>query len=145
MKNKWSGVIGQKSLVNGVLTRIQVEMKLEELRIYSKADELSDEIWKLVEDWNYFQKDTIGKQLVRSADSISENIAEGYGRYFYKENRNFCYYSRGSLMETKNWLGKSVRRKLISKEVHESLISRIEDLHVSLNAYIASIGKNQIK
>ena len=120
-------------------------MKLEELRIYSKADELSDEIWKLVEDWNYFQKDTIGKQLVRSADSISENIAEGYGRYFYKENRNFCYYSRGSLMETKNWLGKSVRRKLISKEVHESLISRIEDLHVSLNAYIASIGKNQIK
>jgi four helix bundle protein len=116
-------------------------MKLEELRIYKQADELSDEIWGLVEKWTYFQKDTIGKQLVRSADSISANIAEGYGRYFYKENRNFCYYSRGSLMETKNWLAKSVRRKLISQEQYTLLNSRLDDLHKSLNAYINAINK----
>lgn len=82
-------------------------MKLEELNIYKLADEISDSIWELADAWTYFQKDTIGKQLVRSADSISTNIAEGYGRYFFKENRNFCYYSRGSLLETKKLAWKS--------------------------------------
>lgn len=116
-------------------------MKLEELRIYNQADQISDEIWELVDSWTYFQKDTIDKQLVRSADSISANIAEGYGRYFYKENRNFCYYSRGSLLETKNWLAKSVRRGLISTEKHDPLSSKLDDLHKSLNAYIGAISK----
>ena len=115
-------------------------MKLSELRVYSKADLLGDEVWDLVEGWSYFQKDTIGKQMVRSADSISANIAEGYGRYFYKENRNFCYYSRGSLMETINWLGKAYRRNMISKEKHDELLEKLEELHKSLNAYIKSIG-----
>ena len=82
-------------------------MKLKELKIYNLADKISDKVWELVDQWKPFTKETIGKQLVRSADSISANIAEGYGRYFYKENRNFCYYSRGSLLETKNWLGKA--------------------------------------
>ncbi|GAB5524966.1 MAG: four helix bundle protein [Roseivirga sp.] len=116
-------------------------MKLEELRIYNQADQLSDEIWELVDKWTYFQKDTIGKQLVRSADSISANIAEGYGRYFYKENRNFCYYSRGSLLETKNWLAKSARRKLIPVKQYALLDSKLDELHKSLNAYINAINK----
>ncbi len=116
-------------------------MKLEKLRIYNQADELSDEIWELVDNWTHFQKETIGKQLVKSADSISANIAEGYGRYFYKENRNFCYYSRGSLLETKNWLAKSVRRKLIPADQHATLDSKLDELHKSLNAYINAINK----
>lgn len=116
-------------------------MKLEELRIYQKSDLISDEIWELVDGWTHFQKDTIGKQLVKSADSISANIAEGYGRYFYKENRNFCYYSRGSLLETKNWLGKCERRKLISRDIFNQLDQKLEELHKSLNAYITTIGK----
>ena len=114
-------------------------MKLEDLNVYNTADEISDQIWELVDSWSFFQKDTIGKQLVRSADSISANIAEGYGRYFFKENRNFCYYSRGSLLETKNWLGKAFRRKIINEETYQNLLSRIDDLHKSLNGYIKYI------
>lgn len=123
-------------------------MRLEDLNIYNQADELSDRIWELVNSWDYFKKDTIGKQVVRSADSISANIAEGYGRYFFKENRNFCYYSRGSLLETKNWLGKAVRRKIIDQESYDKLIQELEELHKSLNAYINYItrqSKNQEK
>lgn len=115
-------------------------MKLEELRVYNMADALSDNIWSMVTAWDFFAKDTIGKQLVRSADSISANIAEGYGRYFFKENRNFCFYSRGSLLETKNWLGKSFRRALISEIEYNQITNEIEELHKSLNAYIKSIG-----
>ena len=77
---------------------------LEKLEIYQIANKIGDDVWKIVSDWNYFEKDSIGKQFTRSSDSISANIAEGYGRYSFKENIQFCYYSRGSLMESKNWL-----------------------------------------
>ena len=62
-----------------------MEYTLEKLEVYLLAESFSDEIWFLVEKWDYFIKDTIGKQLVRATDSISANIAEGYGRYYYKE------------------------------------------------------------
>jgi len=75
-------------------------MKLEELQVYQLAMEMAEKIWIIVVNWNYFEKDTIGKQFVRAADSIAANLSEGFGRYFYKENKQFCYYSRGSLFET---------------------------------------------
>jgi four helix bundle protein len=74
---------------------------LEDLEVYQLAESFGDEVWFVVDEWKYFAKDTVGKQLTRSADSISANIAEGYGRYHYKENKNFCYFSRGSIIETK--------------------------------------------
>lgn len=90
---------------------------IEELALYKRACMLSDEIWNLVSEWkDFFAKDTIGKQLVRAADSIDANIAEGYGRYHYKENKNFCYYSRGSLLETKGFIRKCKSRDLFSTE-----------------------------
>jgi four helix bundle protein len=76
-------------------------LQLEDLEVYIDANIIADEIWSLVSKWDYFQKDTIGKQIVKSSDSIGANISEGYGRYFHKENLQFCYYFRGSLYETK--------------------------------------------
>lgn len=64
-----------------------MEYTLEKLDVYISAELFSDEIWVLVNKWDQFKKDTIGKQLVISADSISANMAEGYGRYFYKESK----------------------------------------------------------
>ena len=61
---------------------------LEDLEVYQIAETFSNEIWAIVLEWNYFAKDTVGKQLVRAADSISANIAEGFGRYHYKDNKN---------------------------------------------------------
>jgi four helix bundle protein len=91
-------------------------VKIDELEIYNLSIQLGDDIWNMVAKWDYFSKDTIGKQLVRSADSISANISEGFGRYFYKENKLFCYYSRGSILETQTWLTKAYNRKLIAEE-----------------------------
>jgi len=58
---------------------------LEDLEVYQLTEQFGDEIWFEVMNWEYFAKDTIGKQIVRSADSIGANIAEGYSRFHYKE------------------------------------------------------------
>lgn len=87
--------------------------RLEDLEIYTLSEQFADEIWFIVMEWEYFAKDTLGKQLVLSADSIGANIAEGFGRYHYKENKNSCYFSRRSLVETKGWLKKAKTRILL--------------------------------
>jgi four helix bundle protein len=96
----------------------------------------------MVIQWDYFAKETIGKQMVRAADSISSNIAEGYGRYHYKENRNFCYYSRGSIIETKGWLKKAERRNLSAPDLINPLINQLNIIHRKLNGYMKFIGKS---
>ena len=116
-------------------------MKLTDLRVYNISSEIGDLIWEIVEKWDYFQKDTIGKQFVKSADSISANIAEGFGRFHFKENKNFLYYSRGSAYETFDWLPKARRRKLISDSDADILENNLENFLIKLNAYIKSIGK----
>lgn len=117
---------------------------LEDLEIYKRAFALSDEIYKEVSVWkDFFTKDTIGKQLVRAADSIDANIAEGYGRFHFKENKNFCYYSRGSLLETKGFIQKCMNRELIAPEKASQFIEQLNQLHKMLNAYIKYIGKQE--
>ena len=115
-------------------------LKVEDLDIYQMAEELADKVWNICIEWDYFAKDTIGKQLVRAADSISANLSEGHGRYHFKDRLNFCYYARGSLEETKTWLSKAVRRNLITDQETE-INKTMEILPKKLNAYIGSIRK----
>ena len=64
---------------------------LEELDVYNLSQDFSDKIWFMVEKWDNFPKFGLGKQITNAADSISSNIAEGYGRFFIKENINFLF------------------------------------------------------
>lgn len=118
-----------------------MEYTLEKLEVYQLAEFFSDVIWDLVNDWNNFYKDTIGKQIVRSADSVSANIAEGYGRYYYKESKQFFFYSRGSLQETKAWLSKCKRRSIIKSDRAEELMNEAEKILAKLNGYIKFVSK----
>ena len=89
---------------------------LEDLEIYQLAFEIGEFVWKLVDKWQFFEKKSLGAQFAEAADSIAANIAEGYGRFFYKDRKQFCYYSRGSLLESKTWAAKAYERKLNSTE-----------------------------
>lgn len=102
---------------------------------------LGERVWDIVDKWNYFAKDTVGKQLVKAVDSIAANLSEGFGRYHYLENKNFSYYSRGSLYETKTWITKAHNRKLINDSDSFSLLNDINSIGKMLNSYIKSIGK----
>jgi four helix bundle protein len=72
------------------------------LDVYRLSERLSDEVWPLARQWDDFARDTVGKQLVRAADSIGANIAEGYGRGSHQDNRRFVRIARDSLNETTN-------------------------------------------
>jgi four helix bundle protein len=115
-------------------------MNLEDLKVYNLAMDLGERVWEIIDRWNYFQKDTIGKQFVRAADSIAANLSEGFGRFHYKEAKNFSYYSRGSLYETKTWLTKSHNRGLISDDEFKSISASLDMIVKMLNNYIKSIG-----
>ena len=115
---------------------------LEDLEVYDLSQDFSDPIWFMVDKWENFAKFGIGKQMTAAADSISANIAEGYGRFFIKENINFCFYSRGSILETKNWLQKSARRNFVDKEEYDILVNLLEIIHEKLNGYIKVLKEN---
>lgn len=115
---------------------------LEDLEIYQLAIEIGECVWSMVNKWKYFPKKTIGAQFVESADSMAANVSEGYGRYFYKDRKQFCYYSRGSLMETKTWTTKAFNRQLISKQEFDELTAKLKALHFKLNTYIKTLKQN---
>lgn len=116
-------------------------MGIEELEVYNKALAFSNKIWEIIIPLSYFEKNTIGNQICRSADSISANIAEGFGRYYYKDSKLFYYYARGSVFETKDWLHKLKDRNIINEIKYVMLIDELNSIGKMLNNYIKSIGK----
>ncbi|MGB0882578.1 MAG: four helix bundle protein [Vicingaceae bacterium] len=116
-------------------------MKLEDLKLYQECLDFEKEVWDIANNWEGFNRDTVGKPFIQSADAISGNIAQGYGRYNFKDKKHYCYISRGYLLKTKGWLIKSKERELIGEEKADELIEFVEKIHRMLNAYIRSIGR----
>ena len=115
----------------------------ENLEVYKLSEKLANEIWNVVTKWDYFTKDTIGKQIVRASDSIGANIAEGNGRYNSKDNQRFIKIARGSLYETIHWLRLACHRKLINHEEVNKIKPIIDELSPRLNAYLNSFNKRK--
>jgi four helix bundle protein len=113
----------------------------ENLRVYCLSEQLADLIWDTVDGWKPLARDTVGKQLIRAADSIGANIAEGTGRGSYQDNRRYVRIARGSLYETRHWLRRAYRRKLLTQEQTNLLKPLVDSLSPMLNAYLRSIGK----
>ena len=103
-------------------------LKLNNIDAYKIAFNLSNYVWDLIIKWNRFDSDTIGKQFVRSVDSISANIAEGFGRYSKKDKIKFFRISFGSMYESLDWNEKALKRKLISKREYDLIYSELQKL-----------------
>ena len=114
----------------------------ENLRVYKLAEDLADEIWNIVLRWDRFARDTIGKQIVRSADSIGANIAEGTGRHDFQDNRRFVRTARGSLNETQHFLRRAFKRNLLTPADVKKLKPLVDNLAPQLNSYLKSIGRD---
>jgi four helix bundle protein len=116
-------------------------LTLDNLQVYKVSVEIGELAWDIVSKWSFFERDTLGKQFTRAADSIAFNISEGYGRFFYAENRNFCYYSRGSAFETLTAVNKARSRNLLSEDQFLLLSSKLNFYFTLINPYIKSIGR----
>ena len=112
---------------------------LEDLQVLKLAETVADSIWKQVSNWDEFAKDTVGKQITRSADSIGANIAESFGRYNFGEKLQFLYYSRGSLFETKYWLNRAGTRELMKADEVREYSERLTALARQLNVFASGM------
>ena len=111
----------------------------EGLEIYRLSETLADMVWEMVLRWGQLAQDTVGKQLVRAADGIGANIAEGTGRGTYVDHRRFVDMARGSLYETTHWLRRAYRRRLVQAGETTKLKPVLEELKPRLNAYRNSL------
>ena len=117
-------------------------LELEDISAYRISFEVANYIWNIVMKWDYFTKDTVGKQLVRAVDSISANIAEGFGRYFKKDKVNFYHYSYGSISESLDWVKKAKIRNLLKDEDEKYIINVLDKLPKEINNLINFTNKN---
>jgi len=116
--------------------------QFEELEVYQLAEKLADTIWHVVKSWSKLAQNTVGVQIVRSADGIGANIAEGTGRGAFQDNRRFVRIARGSLYETQHWLRRAYKRDLLNQDQIDQLKPIVEELGPRLNAYLKSIGRS---
>ncbi|HJS53553.1 MAG TPA: four helix bundle protein [Chitinophagaceae bacterium] len=100
-------------------------LKLRDIESFRISFHLSNYVWEVVLKWNGFSQRTVGEQFVRAIDSISANIAEGFGRYGKRDKIKFYPYSQGSLSESLNWNEKSKIRKLLSAEEYKYIFGEL--------------------
>ena len=92
-------------------------MGLGKLDVYKISLNLSDKIWDVYKTLDRDLQYNIGSQVLRAIDSIGANIAEGYGRFHYKDSVKFYYNARGSLWESKHWIYLLYKRDLIDMDI----------------------------
>lgn len=114
-------------------------MELGKLEIYQLSLKLSDIVWDIYNSLPKPLQFNIGDQIIRSVDSIGANIAEGYGRFHYKDSIKFYYNARGSLWESKHWFYLLYKRNLISKTQFDKSMQLLSQLGKKLNSFIQSI------
>lgn len=111
-------------------------LQLNDIDCYVKALTLSNYVWDTVSGWSWFDKKTIGSQFVDAVDSISANIAEGFGRYNKKDKIKFYRYSFGSVKESLDWNQKAKIRKLLTEEKYQYILDELLALPKEINQLI---------
>ena len=121
-----------------------MEKTLENLKAYQKALVVSELAWKILELIPGKIDNPTGNQFIRSADSISANIAEGYGRKTPKDRANFFVIARGSLSETQNWRKILFSRYPIPEVTNDELDKLLKEELYLINRFIQYLN-SQIK
>ncbi len=111
-------------------------LTLNKISAYKKAFVLSNSVWNIIIGWDMFSKQTVDSQFTRAIDSVSANIAEGFGRYGKKDKVYFYRIARASVYESLDWLEKSRRRKLLQEKEYIVLFRNLKELPKDINVLI---------
>jgi four helix bundle protein len=117
--------------------------KLSELESWKCARELRQKISVLANHFPKEEKFRLKDQIIRSSRSVPANIAEGFGRYHYQENIQYCRMARGSLYETQEHLICALDEKYIQQTTFDELNDHILQCLKILNGYIAYLKKSK--
>jgi four helix bundle protein len=98
-----------------------VSSDFRQLAAYRLAVEVADSMHSVASRWDSFDRWSLGVQLVRAADSIGANIAEGMGRWHGPDRRRFLFIARGSLYETEHWMLRAEKRGLLEPGTNDRL------------------------
>jgi len=115
----------------------------KDLEVWKKCRKLRQEIWVLVKTFPAEEKYRLSDQMIRSSRSPSTQIAEGYGRYHYQENVQFCWVARGSLYEVIDHLSVCLDSEYISSEKHDTIENLTYECIRLLNGYINYLIKSK--
>jgi four helix bundle protein len=118
-------------------------MELEGLKVWQLARKFRIDIRELVKSYPNEEKFRLTDQILRSSRSISANIAEGYGRFHYQDNIQFCRMARGSLIETLDHLYVSLDENYITQFEFDKSKEAFDELKKVLNGYIAYLQKRK--
>jgi four helix bundle protein len=106
------------------------------LQCWQLARELRKTISAIVKSFPEIEKYRLSDQLIRASRSVSDNIAEGYGRFHYKDKARFCFMARGSLVEVKNHLFTALDEEMIEQQTFYKLLEMKDNVSKTLNGYI---------
>ena len=123
-----------------------VESKYDDFRdldVWKRCQAIRKKIWDLCKDFPGEEKYRLSDQMIRASRSSTACIAEGYGRYHYQENIQFCRQSRGSLYELIDHIGVAFECEYIDDKHAESLIQEIKQAIRILNGYIKYLVKRK--
>ena len=115
----------------------------EDLEVYKAAREFRKKIYRLIKGLPPEEKYNLGDQMRRASLSLTNNIAEGHGRYHFQENIQFCRISRGSLMELIDDLNVCIDEEYFPQDHLEQLKEEGYTVNKMLNGYIAYLGKRK--
>jgi four helix bundle protein len=114
-----------------------------DLEVWQQCKIIRAEIWNLCKNFPKEEKYRLSNQMIRSSRSATDCIAEGYGRYHYQENIQFCRQSRGSLYELMNQMDTALECEYIDKNYFNDLIEKIKIAIRLLNGYIKYLKKRK--
>jgi four helix bundle protein len=113
-----------------------------ELELWKKGRDFKNEIKELTQGYPPEEKYKLTDQTIRSSRSINATIAEGHGRYTFKDQVHFCIIARGSLSETYNHLIDALDCQYITSDQLKYFKNKIDEVERLLNGYISYLRKN---
>lgn len=117
----------------------------ETLEVWKMARKMSERISKLTSTFPGEEKYLLTPQIIRSTRAVHANIAEGYGRFNFKDNIRFCRIARGSLYETLDHLITAKSENYINDKMYDEMKEQIEHLMKLLNGYILYLKNRDVK
>ena len=119
----------------------QIVRTFEDLEVYKIARELSRSISKLIKTLPKCEEYNLKGQMRRAKLSVTNNIAEGFGRFHYQENIQFCRQSRGSICELVDDFNECYDEGYVSAKYRDDLKKNAYYLIKVLNGYISSLER----